>query len=774
MLAVVLVALGLLAVSAVLGQAVLLLSGWTRWAHWSPAVGFAVLLILGGQLVWLPGRAVTAGVLVVVLVLAALAWRPVRVALRTAGWEPLAVGLGVVLVAAMPLMAADASSIFGEGINNDMSPHLTVAWWLDTHAGPLPFGASGEPLIPNGYPVGPHGLAALLTRITTAGEATTFTAITVAIPALTALAALGALVSRPRVGRVLAAAFVGLTYLVAAYTSQGAFKETSEALALLATMVALGDLGRAGAGRAWRAVPLGLLLVGTIYVYSFPGVAWLVAGAGVFGVAELIRRRPSPRVLLRSAVPPALVAGAVALIAAAPDIGRMSTFASSSFVRESKKDWGNLHAPIRFREALGMWPSTEFRVPPAHPRVTNILLLLAVVGIVGGLVWWWRRGGLAVPAAVVAAGGIWWQLAHTKSIYGAAKGLVVLSPVLALLLAAPLLAVWAGRERRPRRRALLAVPRALGVILLLGGVASSYAVLRNARAGLGPQEAELGSLRGVIGDGRVLFLGVDDFHQWELRGATVFTGHFLYTNHRVRYSADKPRASGAPLDWDSIPPKEFDQVDWAINPAGSYASAPPANFHVVRRTPSFVLYHRDGPTPPRLPIEPPNEPGALFTCEASTLRRVASRFEHAAVRSAPVALRMQAWSAQPDYAGRSAVARTALPRGTWDVSLQYVSPTGVVLTAPGYRASLPGYGARRGPFWPAGVLHHAGGPVSVRLEVAPYSSIGRLLGRSTPNLGAGPTTPAPIGRIAFSRHGEPDRLVPIAQACGRWVDYLAP
>ena len=73
-----------------------------------------------------------------------------------------------------------------------------------------------------------------------------------AIGILTGLTALAALRELGAVRRMLAAALVALTYLAASYFAQGAFKETAEALFVLAFALALRDPARRAGGRAGR------------------------------------------------------------------------------------------------------------------------------------------------------------------------------------------------------------------------------------------------------------------------------------------------------------------------------------------------------------------------------------------------------------------------------------------------------------------------------------------------------------------------------------------
>jgi hypothetical protein len=77
--------------------------------------------------------------------------------------------------------------------------------------------------------------------------------------------------------------------MVASYFAQGSFKETIQALYVLAFALALRE---ASQNPTWRQLPLrfvpaALLAVGSVYTYSFPGLIWLIGTAIIWLVIEL-------------------------------------------------------------------------------------------------------------------------------------------------------------------------------------------------------------------------------------------------------------------------------------------------------------------------------------------------------------------------------------------------------------------------------------------------------------------------------------------------------
>src|SRR4051794_4644328 len=204
-----------------LGQGVVALCGEPRWRWWSPALGYAVLLIVFGQITRVP-RHLTA-LIVVALALAALPLllSSVRGALREALPDGIGLGILLLLLAAIPFFATGRAGVLGASLSNDMSQHLVGAYFLRTHDSMLPTAAIGGDLITTGYPLGPHSLAAALTRLTGLDEERTFSAITLAIPVLTGFVAFGLLPTARRLARWAVATVVALGYLPAAYLAQG-------------------------------------------------------------------------------------------------------------------------------------------------------------------------------------------------------------------------------------------------------------------------------------------------------------------------------------------------------------------------------------------------------------------------------------------------------------------------------------------------------------------------------------------------------------------------
>src|SRR4051795_4128899 len=299
----------IVAASLLLGSAGLGIAGPPRHLAAVPATGIGALLVICGVAIKLPGHAVTAAIAVgLALVGCFFVFGRAPGATGRVRIGAFVVVIGAALVAAIPFAASGRIGILGQGlVNDDMASHLLFTEWISSHAGPTP------DLIKGGYPLGPHAIVAATAKVSGASLIEGFAGLTGAIAVLLALTAYGALGGLRGWLRVPAAVLASSPYLAAAYLAQGAFKEPLLALALLGFTLALpalrpqwspgagshgsqsgseGDRVREEHRSSTRAaVPLGVIAAGTIYNYSFPGLAWLLGTALVWMLVIALRER---------------------------------------------------------------------------------------------------------------------------------------------------------------------------------------------------------------------------------------------------------------------------------------------------------------------------------------------------------------------------------------------------------------------------------------------------------------------------------------------------
>jgi len=516
--------LALFAASALVGQALFVACGRRQWSPLAPAVGLAALCPIAWWTVRLPGEgAATAIALALCAALAVFYLRGRATGGRSAlGAAPLA--LAALLAASLPFLVEGRFGILGTGLNPDMSQHLFA---VDRLAGGL-----DERLISQGYPLGPHSLAAALAEL---GPSTVqaFGGLTLATAVAACLAPLALLSEVSGWRRFAGALCVGFAYLAAAYLVQGAFKEALQALFVLAFAIALAQLGRdhgSGSRRSVsEAIPLGVLALGSVYVYSFPGLAWLLGGALVWATIELalaVRRGALSAgvALLRRAAPAALAATAVLVVGTLPELGRIVEFASFETFDPEGAGLGNLFDRLSPLQALGIWPSGDFRVEPGDGSLPGAVFYLGsaagLAALAFGLLWWWRHGQRAILAALIAALVLWAYALVGGTPYQEAKALVMAAPLVALVSVRALVA---------------AAPSVVVASFLLAAGGSSLLALANGQVGPSGYTPELAELREQLGEGSYVVFApaelLDDQHGrdylvWELRGNRICVEEF--------------------------------------------------------------------------------------------------------------------------------------------------------------------------------------------------------------------------------------------------------
>lgn len=552
-------ALLVIGTSVPLGAAVLVLSGRREWSWTGPALGLAVITALAWLLVRLPGEGLTAILGIGVLAVAAGNWAMPRLGL---GWQVLRegapAGLLTLIAVSIPFLVEGHFGVLGTGFNVDMSQHLFTAEWI---ADPL---ATAPPLIDQGYPVGPHSLAVAGAELTGGNLVTAFSGVTIAAPVIGALTALaGTRRLGPRRGTV-AAVLVAVPYLVASYLAQGAFKELFEAVFLLGFTLWLFELRGSDAERRGALVPGAVLAVGAAYAYSGPGLVWLVGTLGIWALLELIVDLTRALQIARRALPAVAVGLIVLAVALAPEAGRIGQFGGSAGnvanANDSEpraaagaraqasttdagsaegrldlfdNDLGNLFGDIPALEVFGVWPSGDFRVEPGDGAIPAAAFYLgALIGLLAlavGLRQAVLRRETALLAGLAAAALIWLAAWVLSTPYTAAKALMMVTPVLALLSVRGVLdsSFSPIRGLGGARGAGL---RSTGLAAAFVVAAAGSAALALANAPVGPERytAGIAKLRDQLTGEPVLMLAPAGqladrhgaaFYGWELRGA---------------------------------------------------------------------------------------------------------------------------------------------------------------------------------------------------------------------------------------------------------------
>lgn len=750
----------LLVASVTLGAALGSLRGRGRWTA-GPAVGLAALMVLASVGTRFPGHGAT-GAIVLGIGLVGAVLRLGVIAPRPAIRASAVVTGGLALAgASLPFLAAGRVGALGESVTNDLAFHF--AW---TEA--LQHGV-GLAAITSGYPTGPHRLvAAIITATGTRADAGMLGLLLVT-PVLTALAALGALGQVRPLLRPVAATLVGLSYLPFSYFAQGSFKEPILALMVLGAVLVLAEAHAEG-GLDLRG-GVGLLVLAAGGVADF-GAAALVWGA-MLGVAALLSGlHPSRRWLTRRTRATAIcLALALVLVGVMISTGLSLTFFSTGpghyALAGPSTPGGNFIRELNPLEALGVWPTSNFRVTPRGGAQGVLLAGAGAIALIYGMVWRWRRDERVLPLALLATAAVWVASLPLTLPYFSGKALAVAAPLASLVSLGALLGQVTTRSSRRRfGRAVVA-----GAFVLLAAGSSALAGV-GALVRDGSRPAELAAIRELVGRGPTLFLGQDDYASWQLRGTDLFTfaryGAYEMGAQTLLPQSGKYASNGAQaVDFDSVTAAQLDHFPFVIAPRTAYASDPPPNLQRVRSGRWYTLWKRTGPTPPRRILDEGGAPGRILDCSRGRRRGLAL------VRAAPVLAPAPAWRdgagravpqdpgfARVDY-GATVGQTIKLPAGRYEVSLRFNSNRYLEVSLAGHRWRMSAYDGDRFGFWSVGVLRVPTGSYDTSVSV---SRVG------VPGVGGS----ASIGALALVRLDRPAHFERLRHACGAYVDYYRP
>jgi hypothetical protein len=749
-------ATAIVAGSLLIGHAINLIGCRCRAA--SPAVGFALLIVIASAAIKLPGKAVTAAIILLVVIAAC----GVLAILRRGPWRFPGVPVATILIAAfgaaIPFIANGRVGLPGVGLDNDTRGHLVYAEGLRSSVSRALYG------VPNYYPLGPHSLAATVASGLGVRLDLAFTGLLIATVVLTALVGANALRSEAGWKRVVTGSLAGLLYLVAAYYAEAAFKETILGLLLLAFALHFEEVRgewATGSPGLWRVLaPAAVLVAAGVYVYSYPAIAWFGVTVVIWIAAEALLRPVGPtqwRTRVRALLLPVVIAGGVLLVLVLPIAGEvrnlLNTFglSAASTGAIATSNLGNLAHALSPFEALGIWNDVDFRLIPADVFHAGLLSAFALAVLALGVGWSLARRELLLPAAVAACWIIYWRANQGESPYISAKALVIAGPVIAVT-------GMGGLVGRPLRSLTpwLAVPRALAAVAFIVFAAhSSYLALANEPVWGSESTRELLAFDKLTSGQTVLFLGATDYTEWLFHDSRVSALAPQSTSlAQAGPRLTKSNVYGSALDFDSVNPVNLNSFQWFVTTNTPFNSQPPAGVRLVRQLPMYQLWERVGMIPTRQTIEPPGAPGAILDCHTRAGRAVSDKRGAAAVMTPPVIRPVGA-----TLPGKTVRVSLPLPPGEWALSLQYVSPVNLELSAAGRRWSMPAYTDRPGPVFVAGTIDSTGTPTIVGVHADKPSPL------------TGSNLLAAVTAVIATRAPNTRVVIPLTQSCGRYVDW---
>ncbi len=542
---------------------------------------------------------------------------------------PIAVALAVFAVFAAPVVLSGEPTFAGYIKLDDTATWLAMTDRIMEHGrsldglGPSSYRATLDFNLAGGYPIGvfvPFGAAQKLVGGDLAWVFQPYLSFLAAMLSLSLWQILGAAVHRPR-PRALAVFVAAQPALLYGYAMWGGAKEVAAAAlvalaaALAPAVVRASDIhptrvgsksdaspDSAGGSPLRDVFPLALAAAALVGVLSPGGVIWLLPL--LLALAVLTWRRFGPPA---AAIRAALFAGLLlAFVFPALTSGILPP--TSKPLTDSTGE-GNLRGPLDPLQALGIWPSGDFRFDPEPTVLTAVLIGLAILAALLGLWFAWRRRALA-PLLYASALGAAALIVAIGSPWAGGKALATVSPV-ALSLAA--LGILAALRLDRVAGALLVVAVVGGVlwsnVLAYGGVSlAPYGQLRELQrigedfAGEGPALMTEYNPYGA----RHFLRELDGEAASELRERTVPT----------RDGGTVPK--GNSVDTDELDLSGLLEFRTLVLRRSPTRSRPPSPYLRIRAGDYFEVWQRplerSGSIPEHLPLGDESNPAAVPDC----------------------------------------------------------------------------------------------------------------------------------------------------------------
>jgi hypothetical protein len=358
--------------------------------------------------------------------------------------------------------------------------------------------------------------------------------------------------------------------------------------------------------------------------------------------------------------------------------------------------------------------------------------------------------------------------------YSLAKALVITSPFAMVTILSALLADPSPDDEGASGRVLRF---SLSVVFVTLAAASSLLVLRDASVSPAGRAAELVAFRDEVAGKRVLYGDQDRFapgyfpESWVSLPLEDFPEDDVNEDRKKPFEAPSGQSA---IDFDSFDAETFNQHDYFVTTAAPWTSKFPAYFELVEETPNFKLWKRTGEAFDR-PILKENElPAQLIDCSREGGLYFSQLDGEAVLMPDTVLGLAEDWDPSSSLrAGESASMTLDPGEGLWRVSIQYFTPGGMTLSAPGYeRGFYPAIDGQRvsnqatgsfGQFWPAGQIRVPDDqPVEFTVKANPPTLIQRLTGYSRETK---------LGRLVLMKDG-PRVRADMSQICDRWVDFF--
>jgi hypothetical protein len=628
----------LLAVCLGCGLAVERAGGWTLPGTLLPSLGLALLIVVATLTTQSATIAPLTTWAVVLLALAGYAssWRRL-VALRPEPWAA-AVGVGVFLVCAAPVVLSGNATFLGYFVDNDSAYHFSLIDQLLAHGSnyaALPLSAYKEILlqyIGTSYPTGADvalGAVRPLVGQDVAWVFQPYLAVILALGGVAIYELLRQSVRSPSMRAVCAfiAAQPGLVY---SFYLEDSIKELATTWVITVTVVlvfaTLRRLGLRGL------VPLLIMAVAGLDVLDLAIVPWIGVPLAVFAIVAIWRVRNDVRTMPRRRLVLGAAAGAaLAAALAAPIISKLSTFLTVATgvlgegTSNGSAQLGNLAGSLQNWQIFGIWPAGDFR----YPLVTHIGLAYAVIGIAIagaaiGAIWMIRRRALAPLLLLISGAVASAYLLHRGSPYADSKVMMIVS--VTAVLTAMLGAAALHDSGRRIEGWLLAVVIGGGVLWTNALSYSNVSVAPRARLS---ELAAIGSR--FSGIGPTFYNQSDEFAIHFLRDEAVVDPATGPIPPRPGLPARTPAQGRLPWDPDDVNFSYLQTFRLLVLGRSPRISRPPSDFKLVYRGRYYDVWKRTS-TPTvleHIPLGSGLYPEAVPSCHVVMATAARAAREHA-------------------------------------------------------------------------------------------------------------------------------------------------
>jgi hypothetical protein len=696
------------------------LSGEFLPAALLPSVGAAALIALSQLSTYISPLAEATPYLLAAVALSGLALARSRLRSlveRLRAWWWLA-GLAALayLLAIAPVLLAGRPSFSSFMALSDSAVHLIGADYLIHHGQDYShldlrnsYGRFIESYYASSYPSGADTLfggSALLLRLPLIWSFQPFNALMLAIgwgPAWLLARSIGL----RGAWAALAALSAIVPALVYGYELIGSVKEIT-VLSMVLTLGALVALHRRWLSREpLRAVPFALVVAAGVSAIGVGFGAWALAAAGVLLVVLVAEGRAGQR-RVAEALPTVALGALVLLVVAWPTWVHLSGSLHVAQNVASSGNPGNLPAPLKWTQALGVWLHGSYKQSPAGTALffTDVLIAVTLAACALGAVHVLRIRRYALAGWIALMLVVWLVLSSYSTTWVSAKSLMISSPVVVLLAWGGVAALLhAGRSviarpsagsasaSRPSAGGLLAGRAALAdlrsvaapllALVLAGGVLASDATQYHG-SNLAPTARydELASLNDRFARrGPALFTDFDEYSMYELRNVDVGGPDFVFPPPALARLAG---GYGQPVELDRASPDALRAYPLIVTRRDPSASPPPAAYRLAWQGAYYDVWDRRRDAAAAIRHEATADRTPLACARVQRTARVASAHGLTAVGAlAPQvvhvslhsASRPAGWGRQRNgFAMRRAgtlSARFQLPRGGgWELWLQ--------------------------------------------------------------------------------------------------------